>query len=390
MKSVLLTYLPMKTEFEIKFWNLLVDNLTARGFTIIHLGNKRINNKNVINYYIPRDLNQVYYMLKNEYYDNKDIISRDCIDNIYIREREYGYASGIEGYNALLYEANFVANIFELYNVKRVITWTKLTHISFVTKKVAEKLNIISYEAERAPLNEYIWIEKKGIFNESEIWENYNRNNINEEYIRKGIKLADDLKKNVYGFRERKGEDDIPTVRPPFFLLVMDNVYGSGWMPKTNEMSNIRYSERELPEKYIDKLNKRVEEIGGTLIVKLHPSCKYPFINKKNICNSDLKELLEKADYVICNHTKVSFPALALKKKIICTTKNIIMAAMDIYYEPKIEELNIKKIRNIDGENERKMYNYFGWLASEFFFTLPNNDGNNSLLNLADIIEKGK
>lgn len=390
MKSVLLTYLPMKTDFEIRFWSLLVENLIDMGFTVVHLGNKKISNEKVINYYIPRDLNQVYNAFTREHCNYIDLISREDIENIYERERAYGYAQGKEGYDALLYESNFIADIFKKYKVNRVITWTKITHISYITRKLAEKFNVVFYEAERAPLNNYIWIEKTGIFNESEIWEKYNENTISKEYIDKGIKIADELKKNVYGFRERKGEDIIPTVTTPLFLLVMDSVYGSGWMPKNNPISTIRYSEREVPEQYIEKLNKRVKEIGGTLIVKPHPSCKYPFTNVKNICNSDLKELLEKADYVICNHTKVSFPALALKKKIIFTTKNIVMAAMDIYYEPHVDKIELKKIHSISGENERKMYNFFGWLACEYFYTLPNNEGNRSLYNLANIIKEGR
>lgn len=385
MKSVIITYLPLKTEFEIAFWNNFVNILSERGYKVFHLGNRFLHNSNVENIYVPRHLDKVYMELY-KFYEIQQITTLDFeVYESFYRELQYGYASFDLGFKGAVCIKNLIHYLFCKYKIELVITWTQTTHISYITRKIAKRYRVPVYEAERAPFNEYIWIEKNGIFNQSDIYKRYDSSIIDKYYIENGREIAKKVINNVNCFRKEKIKEYNLECKSkePLFLLLMDSVYGSCWLPKEFPVSKIRYDNMENPCAYINYLNERIESLGGKLVVKPHPSCTYLHkhaseINAK-VLDVNLNSILKQADYVICNHTKTSFAALALEKKLLCTRNNIALVSGVGAYFDSINDINTSNIYEYDDKEREKMYNFFGWLSCEYFYTIKKDGKHQSI-----------
>lgn len=384
IKSIILTYLPMKTQFEIQFWNEFADNLGFKGYKIYHLGDKTFNNKYVKNIYIPRQLDKTFESLE-EYYDyNLALHWKNYIDDSFLRESAYYPSILLNGYKKLICIANLIDRLIKNNNVVLVVTWTQTTHVSYLARNIAKYYNIPTYEAERAPFDNFIWIEKEGIFEDSDIKNQYKYNESNL-YFEIGANIVEELKNNVNGFRIEKNNRNIKKYKfeKTLFVLVMDSIYGSCWLPQSFSISKKRYKNFDEPCKYINRFQQKVDLWGGELIVKPHPSCKYLYENEINInakiVNDNLKSILSQADYIICNHTKVAFAALALEKKIICTAKNIVLYSGVGNYFSSIEGIKLLDVKNIEDSDKQKINHYFGWLACNYFFTVQNDCGYQSV-----------
>lgn len=377
-KCVLLTWLPMKTKFEKKFWNLFVEECFHKGYEIIHIGNKMIDSPIVNNLFYARELDTLFIMNEETIKTIDDnvnkILEESVLDDLLFREVEFGQISkqiaAEYGIRILRYMESVIINLLNDYEISLIMTWTQLTPFSFIANRIGKKLNIQTFEAERAPLNDFIWIEKKGILNESAIWDMKLENMSSYRDI--GKKIRKEILENVYGFRTpKKTDDSIPekTTKRVFFVP-MDNIYEAGWLPKEFSVSQKRFPSHDLPYVFLQKLKGWVGD--DSLIIKPHPSCRVFDECKGDLefTNADLKDLLEVSDVVICNYTKVAFVALAMRKKLILFAPNIAYLSGVCKMYSNIFDIEDSYIDEgfVDDYDER-VESFFGWLAKEYFWS---------------------
>lgn len=396
-RMIILTYLPLKTKFEICFWNKMIEACSNKGYQVIHFGNKRISNINVININMPRNLNEFYREYEKDIYSylvgKESIIGKEGLIDCLEREIAFGQVDVSEssniGYAVLRYMEQKILEYCNKYYVGAIVTWGQLTPVSLIARKIGKIKNIPTFEAERAPLNNFIWIEEEGIFGEAKIWEYEIKHDA--DFIKTGKKIRKDLVENVYGFRDKSSTDRFDYNSDfdgkKIFFLPMDNVYEVGWLPENYSVSRKRFPCFCEPMNFINKLNMWVKQHDGILIVRPHPSCDYFDISQEYdfvMTRGDLKKLLTLADVVFCNYTKVAFAALALGKKVVLLSKNIILLSgvckyyscvEDIKWENDSVELNKNTMDAVD--------NFFGWLAKKYFWSCSNEYNN-----ICDFVEK--
>lgn len=390
VKNIILTYIPVTKPNENIFWRQFARWCAYFGYRIFYIGNNELNAPNVNNIYLPRILEEIYEILPR-YNDQFCNISTLKLIECYNREFMFQKTFSQKGYRALIRLANYYEELLDNLQPEFIITWTQLTPASYIIREIAKMKNIPTYEAERAPLNNYFWIEPKGIFEQSEIWNKYNENNIQLQYIEKGKRIAEDLVSNVYGFRSPNNIIDDSDIKyeNELYFIPMDNVFEVGWLPKNHSVSVARFPHHPEPIEFLNRLQEKVEEFRGTLLVRPHPSCSYlQNHGYHNTVQYDLKKILQQADYVLCNYTKVAFPALAMGKTIITFSKNIVACSGVCFYYKTINELS-QEIRYIQKSDSywMKIYNFLGWLAIEHFYTYDC-DGGSSILRFLQSIQK--
>lgn len=207
-RIVIFTYLPLKTEFEMRFWNEMSDAFKNKGYQVVHFGNKRLNNINVININMPRNLDTLYEEYKSEIFiyieRKKSILGRNVLADCLEREIDFGQVDASRsrnvGYYVLRYIEQKILEYCNKYYVGAIITWGQLTPVSLLARKIGNVKTIPTFEAERAPLNNFIWIEREGIFGEAKVWKCKIEQNV--DLIRLGKDIRKELIRNVYGFRE--------------------------------------------------------------------------------------------------------------------------------------------------------------------------------------------
>ena len=127
---------------------------------------------------------------------------------------------------------------------------------------------------ERSPFDD-IWLEQDGIFGESTIWPDYERekNLLSPDVTKKGEKIIAGLIANPYGFRREENQTQSDTkllaqLKRPIFFLPIDNVLWTGWEQEEHPQRLVDYPIYKTPSDAINALSKHVEQIGGSLVVK--------------------------------------------------------------------------------------------------------------------------
>lgn len=350
------------------FWKQFVQYCDSLNYNIVYIGEYEFNDDNVTSIRFPKNLDDLHITSENI----PVYLSEEIVQACFIRELTYGKINELNGYKSILGLACKLEDIVRQYNPELIITWTQLLPVSFLLREIAKETNIKVYEAERAPINNYIWIEPNGIHNLSKIWDIYPNVELNENYIEKGKAVANDLLNNVYGFRYHQKQQMSPlNGEKPIIFVPLDYVFESGWIPQEHPVCQERYSTMPSPFLYIDYLNDCFKKNGGTLYIKPHPGCRY-FDNidkrKYNLINNDLEYLLRISDYVFCNYTKVAFPALAMGKTVVTFVKNIALCSNACFYQDIKNHLSIENFQiEKNEEHWNNIYNYFGWLSTYFY-----------------------
>lgn len=374
MHYIIMTYVPVSKQNEFLFWSTFVNFCKLRNIKVIYIGNENFYADGVKCYLVPRHMDDV-----NLIFDNPDpwlsCLPSNIIDICFKREVSFQKISESNGKLPIYKLSNFLEKIILQYNPLWIVAWSQLTPVSYLIREIGKKYHIPVFEAERSPLNDSIWIESEGVFDLSKIWDLYPSVSKDLIWVEKGKQIAQSLCDNIYGFRKSKFTEEGKIIKTKhLFFLPMDNIYEAGWMPQTIPISQGRYPSHPSPEVFIDKLNDCVASYKSDLLIKPHPSCSYlKSFNYNNIVDYDLKIMLDAADVVLCNYTKVAFPALALGKTVVTFVKNIILCSGVCLYYQKIEDfynqdLEVKK----DAVYWSKVYNFFGWLSSCYFYTKSN------------------
>ncbi len=268
-------------------------------------------------------------------------------------------------------------------DVAPAVIWTtnKIDHGVAFPRWLAMATGTLAGLVERSPMDS-IWFEPNGIFGESEIWARYEqvKDNPDPEWERAGTSVVRQIALNPQGFRAGEGgahslPSDLDAAQRPLVFLPMDNVLWTG-------LAQAQHPQRRIDHPYfsetIDALqtvSREVDAIGGSLIVKPHPSCREINVglvpNTTIFCDADLASLIQVSDAVVCLNTKVAFPAVAMNKPTVVLAHNPIAASGACWHARTKDEIG-PMLRNalsigMDHERFRKFRQFCGWLDAEFF-----------------------
>lgn len=267
-----------------------------------------------------------------------------------------------------------------------VLTTNKIDHGCILFRKAAQHHGATALVIERSPFDSH-WLEPHGLFGESLIHDRYARRDPTDDRRRTtiGARIRRQVLSNPDGFRAQSANKllsaslVVKAPRPHVFLP-MDNSLWTGWSQADHPQRRIDYPVYDSPAEAIRHVAKIVKELGGTVILKRHPSDHevYNVASEANIIiadRGDNETLIKNSDLTVCFLTKLAFVAIAMRARTIVAARN--PAALPD------SEVTIVSAREHMAEaikhalaNRRPRYDqydkYFGWLATEYFYQ---NDG---------------
>ena len=128
---------------------------------------------------------------------------------------------------------------------------------------------------ERSPF-ESIWFERDGLFAESAIWRSDSPWRAVADAEPTGRDVVERLRRNPAGFRSNEvtsSRPDLGGLRAPVVFLPLDNVLWTGWLPDGHPQGATDYPILRSPAAALELIGTWVDRLGGTLLVKPHPSC---------------------------------------------------------------------------------------------------------------------
>ena len=382
--NVLLCILPArhKSEPELKFWCSVARHAKEQGLEFVHVGTEPLPSAHATSIVLQREPTRLDRMLHISPELPIAWISEEFLKVILESEYLRGQAMerSLAAYRGLVRLANLVEYTICALRPRWVITWGKGVHICALFNRLAHHNDIPSLVIARAPINDRLWAEPRGLHGESVLWDHYVHRD-DRGMAALGDQIRTGLSNNVYGFRKPttlgKGGVDLDRASGrPVFFLPMDSVFDGAWLPRQHPLSKQRYPLYDDPREALEELGRTVQAIGGRLIVKKHPVGRFirPEIMPGNVelVDGDLAKLLHLADVVVCFCTKVAFPALALGKPVVTLSPNIAACSGATYHCLRREDVE-STLRSahsrIDLETRlQRVSPFLGWLASDFFY----------------------
>lgn len=136
-KCIILSYAPIKSNFEFTFWNRFCCLCISFGYSVYYIGPIAFPNSMVNSYIVPRNLEDVYNALSNEIL--YDIIDRKMVDICYRREKAFMKSDGIKSFLAIHKILTLFRNINLAHDIKAIVAWTRITPASFLIWEYAKK-----------------------------------------------------------------------------------------------------------------------------------------------------------------------------------------------------------------------------------------------------------
>ncbi len=263
-----------------------------------------------------------------------------------------------------------------------VMTTNKIDHGVAFPRWAGKHHGCRTLLVERSPFDG-IWLEADGIFGESGIRTAYEsaQHEIGRAEIEAGERVIKAMAGNPYGFRRQEANRTSPagvlrdTTRPLFFLP-MDNVLWTGWAQPDHPQRAVDYPMYGSPREAIEQLHRHVHAIGGTLVVKSHPSCRHfrPEAIPPGVlyCDQDLGDLLLAADVVLTFNTKVAFVGLALAKPVVTLALNPAAVSGATYHcvdeRGILATLQAALREGLTPVRRQSFVRFCGWLARHYFY----------------------
>ena len=293
--------------------------------------------------------------------------------------RRWGYDSYKVNVRAGLERlAAYVDSVVRQLCPSAVITTNKIDHPCYLFRKAAQHYNQGTWLIERSPFDS-IWLEPDGIFLESQIWER--AKNIDESYVPTGNQVIQIMKDNPAGFRKDEVENtqpDLTAYNKPLILLPMDNVLWTGWEQLDHPQRLRDYPIFDTPQQAMQKLADIVESIGGTLLIKKHPSDRY--ITPDNIptgarlIDGDLNHLINAVDAIVTFNTKLAYVGLSFDKPVVTLAPNTAAVNDVTYHTTEIDQIESVLQEALGRVNFSERHQQFkrlcGWLVTEYFYGL--------------------
>lgn len=371
---------------ELTFWKEFIERAGHEGFIVVDLAFRAVepfkNNPTIVNPARAADLARKY----SKFYEYKrpKWLSASLLDH-YIDWEHRRWQ--VEKYNPLIKKGisstgKYIDDLISTLNPCCIITTNKIDWPNNMAFEASQYYGIEYFFMERSPLDSHI-LESKGMFSESD----RNRRLIEEttptsrkQIDPRGLRLAETLKLNPYGFRaDEASRAKLPGVidnDKPVFFLPLDNIIWTGWGMNKAKQGQLDYPLYDEPSVAIGEIQTYVNNLGGLLVVKPHPSCKewqrlvgtHPDVI---FCDADLQLLIERADVVITFLTKVSYVALAQEKPVVSFGGGL-LCGLGVTYQVgvygKLENCLNDALRRIEfKEKVVKFLNLLPRLDSTFF-----------------------
>jgi hypothetical protein len=267
-----------------------------------------------------------------------------------------------------------------------VLTQNKIDHIVALSRQAALAYGASTGVVERSPFDD-CWYEPTGFFGESVIPERYTADGgpaQPPQVLATGRAMVARMAANPYGFRKGEGgsqgadADFLDSLPRPLWFLPMDNVLWTGLGQPDHPQRPVDYPIFEDYRDALAEIAAAVERIGGTLVVKHHPSCL--LVNQQSLArgaifhDGDLRLLIEKADVVVTLLTKLAFVALAMGKPVVTLAHNPVAASGSTYHCTQRVAIGHTLRAALAQEDLKdrldKFVPFCGWLAGRFFISM--------------------
>ncbi|MEL7473940.1 MAG: hypothetical protein AAGK04_11540, partial [Planctomycetota bacterium] len=285
--------------------------------------------------------------------------------------------------------AHFIDTAFHTLRPAVVMTTNKIEHINALTRLKGLSEGRVVRFVERSPIDG-VWVEPDGMFRESRIWQEWPAASLADDaeqsaWRAAGARLAASLAEDPYGFRREEADttDPLPELadKPrPWVFLPMDNVLWTAWEQRNHPQGQLDQPIWPTPEQGIAAIAREVRELGGTLIVKPHPSCRAIDATRLAydtvLATGDLHQLVQAADVVACFNTKVAFPALASNKPVVTMAPNPIAASGVTEHATEARDLpralrralHAARSGGLTNAQRMRFETFIGWLDQEVYY----------------------
>jgi len=281
---------------------------------------------------------------------------------------------------------HFVDRAVALLRPAVVLTTNKIDHNVALFRQAALAYGATAGFVERSPFDDY-WYEPDGIFGETLIPKQYPAAGGRDQppaVLEAGRVVVERMRGNPYGFRKGEGGSQgadaefLDSLPRPLWFLPMDNVLWTGLAQREHPQRRVDYPFYEHYTDALAHIAATVNRIGGTLVVKHHPSC--VMVTPDTLPagavshDGDLQLLIDKADVVITLLTKLAFVALAMGKPVVTLAHNPVSASGSTYHCTRQEQLEstLRAALAQDQLQQRiaAFVPFSGWLAAKYFIAM--------------------
>lgn len=269
-----------------------------------------------------------------------------------------------------------------------VLTTNKIDHPCAFFRTAAKYYGVNVGVVERSPFDS-IWYEDNGIFTESGIW-NHSRNHgdLSKRASKHSRSVLDAMVDNPAGFRQKENSDQRPELdvhEGTTVFVPLDNMLWTGWEQLNHPQGDVDYPIFRNPVEALRAVKRSIDQVGGKLILKKHPSCKFNIDLDDDIAaclvEGELGFLLSKADVVVAFNTKLVFPAIANGIPVVTLAPNPVAASGATYHCEREDQLSgqlHQALQRTDWDSKLKHFQQFcGDLDQNYFYQAHDQDEQN-------------
>lgn len=259
-----------------------------------------------------------------------------------------------------------------------VLTTNKIDHPCALARRAAQFHDTpVVGLVERSPF-ESIWFELEGLFCESAIWEPTSRWRSTRVPAGFGERVVESLRANPAGFRSSevsKRAAEVGDCRRPIVFLPFDNILWTGWAPRDHPQGAVDYPILRDPAMALEGIASAVDELGGTLVIKPHPSCletgKLFRPPATRMVDASLESLFGAADVTVAFNTKLAFASLAVGIPTVTLAENPAAAGGHTYHwshYPSLRDILVAALDHSEHPSADAVAHFFGQLELGHFY----------------------
>ncbi len=261
----------------------------------------------------------------------------------------------------------------ELLDPAVVLTTNKIDHPCALSRQAALHSGRSVGLVERSPFDS-IWFERDGLFAESRIW-----SATDWDALESGDDVSRRLvERNPAGFRGSEATSDRPLLDDlprPIIFVPFDNTLWTGWAQRSHPQRAVDNPGFASAQDAVDDLSDAVGRLGGSLVIKPHPSCleteRLGLPANTYLLDGALDHLLQHADLVAAFNTKVAFVSLAFRRNTATFADNPV-AASGLTTHWRDHDSTFETLRvGLDPARRPRSADidaFFTWLADNYFY----------------------
>jgi glycosyltransferase involved in cell wall biosynthesis len=373
------------TAGERAFWNCLAERLASIDLTIVELAARKIpGGKNRSTIIVPTRLKHIGKLVSDGPAPSPWLRTSDMALLLDWEKRRWPGETPNDklATRGLLHLAAMVDTAIGSQKPLLVLSTNKIDHPCYLSKLAARHYGVPWKMVERSP-NETIWIEDEGLFAESNIWGSSVTSHLEDpDYDASGEAALSRMRMNPAGFRSgevARWNRDVSELHldRPLVFLPMDNVLWTGWAQSNHPQNPIDNPFSPSPDDAIRRIQTSVTELGGTLLLRRHPSCRS--LTQKDIGldvtiidDINLGSAFRLCDTVVGFNTKLLFVALAHCKPVVSLAPNPVNLSGSCHLlegKSSLKDVLSEALERSESAQQDlgRFRRFCGWLESEYF-----------------------